>query len=147
MTRTETPFASVLRRAVLPRPARAGIPTVVRLDGDYDLSTVGCLWETLAQAMTHDDADIVLDLSRVEFMDAAAVAVIVQAGNRLRRRSRSLRVQCPSSRARRFPDLCGLAGQVEAGAGEITAAATLSAPDADLEAARQATNEARRRGP
>jgi anti-anti-sigma factor len=167
------------RRTLLPFAGRAAAPTVLRLQGEYDLSTVAWLWEALARAMTQHDADLVIDLSDAEFTDAATVGVIVGARNHLRRRSRSLALRCPSRRARCILDLCGLAGLVESGPREtprtpttgalgawVTRSATdrvdrqaiasasdltvdsvgggsaeakLSAPDADLLAARRGT--------
>jgi len=166
---------------------RAAAPTVLQLQGEYDLYTVAWLWEALARAMTQHDADLFIDLSEAEFMDAATVGVIVGARNHLPRRSRSLALRCPSRRARRILDLCGLAGLVASGPHEtprtpttgalgawVTRSATdrvdrqaiasaskltvdsvgggsaeakLSAADADLLAARHATNVGRRRGP
>lgn len=114
MTRTESPPVSVPRRSRLPYSGRAADPAVVRLRGEFNVSAAGRLWETLARAMTQGDADMVIDLSRVEFIDAATVGVITKADNHLRQRSRSLALRGPPRRARRILDLCGLAGLIEA---------------------------------
>jgi hypothetical protein len=77
-------------------------------------------------------------------MDAATIAVIKRARHSLLLRSRSLTLKSPSASARRILDLCGLAYLPDLGA-----AREPSPPwaDADLLAARHATNVARRRGP
>jgi anti-sigma B factor antagonist len=82
---------------------------VVWLRGEYDISTVAALAETMACAVALEDGDVVLDLSGVQFMDAATVGVIIRARQFLRLRSRSLRLRCPSTYTRHVFDLCGLA--------------------------------------
>lgn len=49
---------------------RSEAQTVVWLSGEHDLSTVAALSESLAGALALDEADLVLDLSGVEFMGA-----------------------------------------------------------------------------
>ncbi len=76
--------------ATSPRPTRlrgppsgAGTgldPTVASLRGEHDLSTVPALCETLAEAIADGGADLILDLSAVEFLDASTVRVITAAG-------------------------------------------------------------------
>jgi anti-anti-sigma factor len=86
---------------------------VVWLRGEHDISTVAALCETMAGAFSLDDADVVVDLSGVEFMGAATVGVIVRAHRFLRLRSRSLVVRSPSGCARRVLDLCDSADLIE----------------------------------
>jgi anti-anti-sigma factor len=97
-----------------PRGAGTGLdPTIASLRGAQDLSSVPVLCETLAGAIAVGGADLILDLSAVEFLDASTVRVIVAAAEFLRARSRSLVLRSPSSCARRVLDLCGLSGLVE----------------------------------
>jgi anti-anti-sigma factor len=77
------------------------------------LLTVDELWERLARAFALDDADVVLDLSGVQFMGAATIDVIVRAKDALDLRSRVLTLRSPSESAQRVVDLCGLADLVE----------------------------------
>jgi anti-anti-sigma factor len=81
--------------------------TVVWLRGEQDVSTVAALSEILARAIALDDADVVVDLSEVQFMGAATVGVIIRAREFLRLRSRFLVLRSPSERARRILDVCG----------------------------------------
>ncbi len=83
--------------------------TVVWLRGEHDMSTVDSLSETMARAIALDDADVVVDLSEVQFMSAATVGVIIRAREFLRLASRSLALRAPSKCAGRVVDLCGLA--------------------------------------
>ena len=74
---------------------------VIVLGGEHDSSTVAALAMTLARAIAADDGDLVLDLSGVQFMDAATVGVIVRARVFLGERTRCLTLRSPSTRARR----------------------------------------------
>ena len=70
---------TVSRRRLLAFARRDAARTVVWLRGEHDVSTVAALSETLARAIALDDADLVVDLSDVQFMGAATVGVIVRA--------------------------------------------------------------------
>ncbi|MDO8363143.1 MAG: STAS domain-containing protein [Actinomycetota bacterium] len=78
------------------------------MGGEQDMATRMHLSVVLAEAAGLDDADIVVDLSEVTFMDASTVGALVMARDRLRALSRSLTVRDPSPPARRLLDLCGL---------------------------------------
>jgi anti-anti-sigma factor len=82
--------------------------TVVLVRGEHDASTVTALSEHMARAISLDDADLVVDLSAVEFMDAATVRLFIRAREFLARRSRTLTLRSPSRRARHLLDVCGL---------------------------------------
>ena len=100
-----------------PTEAGPGLPegaqTVVWVRGEQDLSTEADLWHTMADAIDGADADLVVDLSEVEFMGVATVRVFLRAAELLRQNSHSLRIRHPSKRALRVLDLCGLTDLVE----------------------------------
>ena len=52
---------------------------VVCLRGDYDMSTAPALAASLAAAIARDGSEVVIDLSGVDFMDAATVGMIIRA--------------------------------------------------------------------
>lgn len=87
--------------------------TVVWLTGEHDIATSMELSVTLAEAAGRDDADIVVDLSDVTFMDASTIDALVVARDDLRACSRSLHVRTPTPRARRLFNLCGLADMID----------------------------------
>jgi anti-anti-sigma factor len=87
--------------------------TVVSLCGEHDIGTLAELSEAMARGIAFDDADVVVDLSGVEFMGAATVTVILRARDFLRMHSRGLTVRSPSRCAQRLLDVCGLSGLVE----------------------------------
>ena len=92
--------------------------TVVWMRGEHDASTVATLWETIGHAIALDDADLVIDLSGIEFMGSATVGVIIRARESLRPRSLTLRF--PSRCAQRVLDLYGLADLLDSGSNEST---------------------------
>jgi anti-sigma B factor antagonist len=92
--------------------------TVVWVDGEHDMGTVAALSAAMADAIARD-ADVVVDLSGVEFMDASTLSVIVGARRFLGVRSRCLMVRAPSRYAQRILELCGLAGLVDASSAHI----------------------------
>jgi anti-anti-sigma factor len=143
MALTESPSMIFPRRS----PAASAGPNAdrtVRLRGEYDISTVAALSETLARAIALDESDLLVDLSGVQFMDAATIGVIVRACSGRRLRSRSLTLRSPSPCARRILDLCGFTYLLDP---NVDREPSPPWPHADLLAARQATSVARRRGP
>jgi anti-anti-sigma factor len=107
MAPIESVCVTASRRGLPALARRDAAGTVVRLRGEHDASTVAALSETMARAIALDDADLVVDLSEVQFMGSATVGVIVRARELLAMRSRSLALRSPSRCARRILDLCG----------------------------------------
>jgi anti-anti-sigma factor len=99
--------------ALTSSPVGDGDAVVVRLRGEHDRSTVPVLAEILASAVAVDDANLVIDLSEVQFMDAATVRVLLQARDRLAQQSRTFVLRSPSRCAQRVLDLCGASGLIE----------------------------------
>ena len=92
-----------------PLVSREGDRTVVWLDGEQDIATVPVLIDTLTEAISADDADLIVDLSGVTFIGTVAIDALIKARNTLRRQSRSLTVRSPSRCARRVLSLSGYA--------------------------------------
>jgi len=90
-----------------------GAQTVVWVRGEQDLSTEAELWQTITSSIDGATADVVVDLSEVEFLGVATVGVFLRAAELLRQNSHSLRIRHPSKRALRVLDLCGLTDLVE----------------------------------
>ena len=103
-------------RGIRPDPVlveREANCTVVSLRGEHDIATLAELSEAMARGIALDHADVVVDLSGVEFMGAATATVIVRARDFLRTHSRGLTVRSPSRCAQRLLDACDLSGLVE----------------------------------
>lgn len=79
---------------------------VLWMHGDHDQSNATQLADTIGRAIERSDADLVIDLSGVEFISAATYTVLLDAHLRLRERSRRFTLRAPSSCARRLLDLC-----------------------------------------
>ena len=86
---------------------------MVWLRGEHDIATVAALTETLARVIAIDDADLVIDLSEVQFMGAAPMEVLVRARDFLRMRSRSLTLRSPSAWVSRVLEQGGLGDMVD----------------------------------
>jgi anti-anti-sigma factor len=115
---SETLHARRSAMALLEAPAnispstRPSVATVIWLRGEHDVTTVPDLTRRLDRVLERDDADVVIDLSDVEFMDAATIGAIVRAREFLRLGSRSLSLRSPSTRAQRVLDLCEMSDLV-----------------------------------
>ncbi|MEY2419562.1 MAG: hypothetical protein QOG90_2242 [Actinomycetota bacterium] len=82
--------------------------TVVWLAGEHDPSTTVALAAVIDRASELDDADVLVDLSGVTFIDASVLGTLIAARNRLAARSLSLQLRAPSVVAARLLDRCGL---------------------------------------
>ena len=101
---------TISRQGELTFAGRDANRTVIWLRGEHDLTTVDVLAETMARAIALDNADLVIDLSQLDFISAATVSAIVRARELLCQQSRSLALRAPSPFTRRILDLCGLQG-------------------------------------
>jgi anti-anti-sigma factor len=82
--------------------------TVVWLGGEHDRSSVEELARALTMVVDAAPSDVIIDLSRVEFMDGTTVNQILAVCTRLRAEGRMARVRRPSPPARLVLGLCDL---------------------------------------
>jgi anti-sigma B factor antagonist len=87
--------------------------TLICLGGEHDLSTVGELVRAIAMVVDAGQSDVVIDLSRVEFMDSTTLDQILTARARLGAEGRTARIRNPSRSARFLLELCDLTQLVE----------------------------------
>jgi anti-anti-sigma factor len=59
--------------------ARRDDTCIFRLTGEFDLSNAWKIQDTLLDAISHEERDIVVDLTAVRFMDAQLVRVLIKA--------------------------------------------------------------------
>ncbi|MBV8560638.1 MAG: STAS domain-containing protein [Acidimicrobiia bacterium] len=64
--------------------SRSNGTAVVAVRGEVDLYTAPRLWETIDAAIADTPHELVIDLSRVSFVDSSALSVLVKALKRLR---------------------------------------------------------------
>ena len=113
MTTLRTPgrdCTDVGSRFRIPMPAGR---TTVCMTGEHDAATAVALAARLQKATVGCDADVEVDLSRVTFMDASIIRVLVNSNDELASRSRALSVRDPSACALRLLQICGLAGMID----------------------------------
>jgi anti-sigma B factor antagonist len=101
------------RRRPAPFVSRDGDRSVVWLVGEQDIATVSVLAEMLTNMASLDDADLVVDLSEVSFIDAATLSVLIRGRNVLQGRSRNLTLRAPSRCAQRVLEMCGVADLID----------------------------------
>jgi anti-anti-sigma factor len=124
MAPVESSSVTVARRGLRALVGDDADRTVVWVRGEHDMATVTALSETLARAIALDEANVLVDLSEVQFMGAATVGVIVRAREFLRLRSRTLALRSPSRCARRVVDVCGLSDLIDAAVAPVGALGT-----------------------
>ena len=114
MARPEASLPGAVRpRIVTSSTIVVGDTVVVQLWGEHDGSTVGLLAAVLASAVALDETNLMVDLSKVQFINAATVRVLTAAGDFLRSEHRTFALRSPSRCAQRILELCGASGLVE----------------------------------
>lgn len=132
MAQPETSPVSARRRAP-PTIDASGQSPATRMAGEYDVTTVRELSVMFSSAIAADDADLVVDLSEVSFMDAATISVIIRARTFLGALGRMLWLRDPSRCARRLLTVCGLdsliQGELRSNLSLVGATSVASRPD------------------
>jgi anti-anti-sigma factor len=82
---------------------------VLHLQGEVDIQSSPYLWVVLDAAIDAGHSDVVLDLTALEFMDAAGLRVIANAANRLELLGGTLAIRSPSDLMLRMLDITGMA--------------------------------------
>ncbi|MEO8694651.1 MAG: STAS domain-containing protein [Acidimicrobiales bacterium] len=114
MARTEASLPGATRpRIVTVSTVANGDTLVVQLRGDHDSSSVPALAKTLASAVALENTNLVVDLSEVQFINAATVRVLTATGDFLSGAGRTFELRSPSRSARRILALCGVHGLCE----------------------------------
>jgi anti-anti-sigma factor len=83
-------------------------PILVWLCGEHDYFSAWTLWQAMAEAIETSDADVVADLSTVEFMGVSSLSVLLRARELLQQQSRRLVLRAPSKQARRVFEVADL---------------------------------------
>lgn len=85
-----------------------GPVTVVTLAGEADRATLHVVRDALADVISDREGDIVVDLAEINFMDTAALRVVLDARETLEGSGRHLMVRSPSRSAGRLLGVFGL---------------------------------------
>jgi anti-sigma B factor antagonist len=82
------------------RTSRDGVELLL-VEGELDIATAPRLISVLNGAVQEALRSLVVDLSRVDFMDSTGLALLINAHRRLTRRSKGFAVVCPPGPLRR----------------------------------------------
>ncbi len=82
------------------------------LDGELDLLTAPDLWKSASEVVARlpSRSELVIDLSQLDFLDAAGLGVLVRLRNHLRSKDSALHLDAAPSRVRRVFELTELDG-------------------------------------
>jgi anti-sigma B factor antagonist len=81
---------------------------LVRLAGDFDLSTAGDLRDCLVSPEVLDAERVRIDLAGVTFLDSSSIGLLVSAGKAVRSTGGTFSVRCPGGIALRVLQISGL---------------------------------------
>jgi anti-anti-sigma factor len=87
-----------------------GDRTVLTLHGELDLSTVPSLAKPLQDLLHTGVIDLTLDARHLSFADSAALSVVLETADELKRRGGRLRLEAPSPPLRRLLSLARCEG-------------------------------------
>lgn len=82
--------------------------SVVRADGELDVSTAPQLRQTITTALDDGDGTVIVDLTAVTFMDSTTLGVLIGVHNRVREDGGALGLVCPEEKLRRVFRITGL---------------------------------------
>ncbi len=82
------------------RTSNDGVELVL-VEGELDIATAPRLISVLNRAVQEALRSLVVDISRVDFMDSTGLALLINANRRLTRRSKGFAVVCPPGPLRR----------------------------------------------
>jgi anti-sigma B factor antagonist len=101
---------------------------VVELGGQIDLYSAPEFKQRTLEVIGRGKKQVVIDLSRVSFMDSTGLSVLVGALKRLRRMNGSLTVVAPDEGIRRLFEMTGLDGSFLVCRSQEEALETLTGP-------------------
>jgi anti-anti-sigma factor len=84
-------------------------PVVVTAVGEFDFESSERLRSALMSVAQDYEGDVVVDLSRTEFLDSIAIGVLLQTWQRLRSLDRELVIRAPHARIRRVLEIASIA--------------------------------------
>jgi anti-anti-sigma factor len=87
-------------------------PVVVTAVGEFDFESSERLRSALMTVAADFDGDVVVDLSRTEFLDSIAIGVLLQTWQRLRSLGRELVIRAPHERIKRVLEIASISDVV-----------------------------------
>lgn len=81
---------------------------IIALEGEVDVYTAPQLKQQMISLLEGGAREVVVDLSRVDYLDSTALGVLIGGLKRLRELDGNLALVCPSPRIRRVFEITGL---------------------------------------
>jgi len=89
------------------RDLDSGVP-IIELEGEVDVYTAPQLKQKMISLLDAGAQQMIVDLSKVEYLDSTALGVLIGGLKRMRERDGNLSLICPSPRIRRVFEITGL---------------------------------------
>jgi anti-sigma B factor antagonist len=89
------------------RSIDSNIP-LIELEGEVDVYTAPQLKQQMISLLETGKIDMVVDLTKVEYLDSTALGILIGGLKRAREREGNLPLICPSPRIRRVFEITGL---------------------------------------
>jgi len=84
------------------------MPPIIELEGEVDVYTAPQLKQQMIGLLEGGATELVVDLTKVEYLDSTALGVLIGGLKRLRERDGNMVLVCPSPRIRRVFEITGL---------------------------------------
>lgn len=81
---------------------------LIELEGEVDVYTAPDLKRQMISLLEEGRSEMVVDLTKVEYLDSTALGVLIGGLKRVREREGNLSLICPSPRIRRVFEITGL---------------------------------------
>ena len=89
------------------RSLASNVP-LIELEGEVDVYTAPHLKQQMITLLEEGHVEMVVDLTKVEYLDSTALGVLIGGLKRVRERDGNLQLICPSPRIRRVFEITGL---------------------------------------
>lgn len=86
----------------------SGDKAEIAVVGELDFHSAPQLRETIVELVSQGVVDVIVDLSRLEFIDSSGLGILVAARNRTAERGGSLLLRSPSAQTSRVLEISGL---------------------------------------
>ena len=83
-------------------------PPIIELEGEVDVYTAPQLKQQMISLLESGAKELVVDLSKVDYLDSTALGVLIGGLKRMRERDGNMVLVCPSPRIRRVFEITGL---------------------------------------
>ena len=83
-------------------------PPVIELEGEVDVYTAPQLKQQMISLLESGAKELIVDLTKVEYLDSTALGVLIGGLKRMRERDGNMVLVCPSPRIRRVFEITGL---------------------------------------